>query len=166
MSLAIIPQESLDFQSDGGAPALLYVALPNGKDSPAARFKRCGHPLVASHVARKLGGPEFSAGCRVVSEAAIGMAMPEASVDEYNALEPWKDEIRFPRQVTRMKPVPQPQTVQRPAKGHLGFGVLPLYAGHDPGSDLGIDDIGHASGPSHVGRTWYCGRAMFERFIR
>lgn len=71
------------------------------------------------------------------------MSMPEAAVDLDNGPPSGEHDIRSSRQLGIVQSETESSGVKRAPHEHLGLRVLPLDAGHHPGSGSGIDNICH-----------------------
>jgi len=49
--------------------------------------------------------------------------MPKTAVDKNDLAKPWKDQIRYPRQFTYMKPVSKAHAMYQTANKHLRSGI-------------------------------------------
>jgi len=76
--------------------------------------------------------PEFRTGFRHPCEGAVFVRVPKAAVNKDNFLAGTEHEIRTPRQIPRVEPVPIPHGEHKSTDKQLGAGVL----GADPRHDL------------------------------
>ncbi len=88
---------------------------------------------VAFAVSPELGDP-ISAPRRRDSAAAAAVQMPKATVDIDHLRQPRQHDIRRPRQIAPMQPIPKPQPVQEPPNDHLRRGVFGFNRRHDAGT--------------------------------
>jgi len=58
------------------------------------------------------------------------VAMPEATVHEDNLATRFENEIRPPRKLRCMKPIPEAKGMNEPTDAHLGLGVLVADTAH------------------------------------
>jgi hypothetical protein len=83
------------------------------------------------------------------------MAMPETAVDQNYGLEPREDQIRLTGKRLIMELVTEPPLMQAGPKHQFGVGILPLDAGHHPGTGSRINYIRHQKTPGNLSKPWY-----------
>lgn len=108
----------------------LEHAFPDNSYPPSTIEQRINVPSVSGNVFVKLLAPEIHVGSGRRGRLAT-VAVPETAMDEQSRLEPGEDDIRRSRQPLVVKPISQPDFVQRPSKLHLRTGVLLTDPGHD-----------------------------------
>ena len=133
------------------------LAFPDGERPPPKSQQRSVRSFIARHVCRELGIPELDSGRWYRRQPAALVSMPEASMNEYGAPVPWKDEIRTARQRPIIRLEPQTGTMQVTADQHLGLRVPPTNPPHHRGALLRADDVDHGNSsfppvPSNQGR--------------
>lgn len=105
-------------------------AFPHYQDVPTERLQLALLYRISFDVALEFVCPECRADFWSRGAAATLMSMPEASMDEYDLSQPWKDQIRRSWQTANVKAKAIPHTVCQPAYDHLGFGILVTDSRH------------------------------------
>lgn len=120
--------------------------LPDHRYSPARILKGRGVSSVSCDIFVELSAPEIYIGSGRRGRLAT-VAVPETAMDEQDRLEPGEDDIRRSRQPLVVKPISQPNFVQRPSKFHLRAGILLADTGHDLRTCLLVHNV-QASSPA------------------
>jgi hypothetical protein len=97
--------------------------FPDDSHAPARGAEGVLRLLIPGHVAAELLLPELRIGRRVRCEAAAGMSVPEAPVNEYGGLPSRKRQIRAARQARYIDAESQSCGVQMPANDQLRFRI-------------------------------------------
>lgn len=81
-----------------------YLTLPSDKNGPARGVESPNIFSIAVYVSLEFGPPEFGIGRRHGCEAAIGVAMPEAPMNEDGDAWPAQHDVWSTRQFLGVKP--------------------------------------------------------------
>ena len=69
------------------------------------------------------------------------MTVPETTVDKYQRVIGWKNQIRFARQFAVVQAIAVAEAMQPTPDGQLRFGVFPPDARHHAGTGVFINDV-------------------------
>src|SRR5262245_57454123 len=116
----------------GAADKFRHLALPDNLYLPPQRLQLLDRRVVALYVLSELGLPEVNAAFRIVGILAVGMPVPETSVNEDRRLQFRQHNVRPPWQCAHMKAKPVAHAVKCGADEHFGASILPPYSRHVP----------------------------------
>lgn len=106
------------------------AAFPDAEDSPAEGGQLFFVADAAGNVALDLRLPELYFGFRQTEVLAAFVAVPEASVDEYDGLVLGEDDVGIARELAHLNAEAQTAGEKILPHDHLGLGVLPPNSRH------------------------------------
>ena len=129
------------FSGFGSVPSEL--TFPCYENPPARVHQSLRCSAVPFNGAGKLLDPEWSVRSGCGREAAPGVAVPVATVDEDNGTVLWKDDVRFAGERGDVLPEPQTCAVEKRPEKHFRLSVAPAYPGHVEAALCGRMDVSH-----------------------
>lgn len=117
--------------------------FPYGDHAPPLISQAAFDARVSLDVLIELRLPEVDSAFGCVGEPALGMAVPEASVNEDHGPPARKHNVRAPRQVATMKPEPEAECVKNRPHDSFRRGVTSADPAHVPAAMLGSNTVNH-----------------------
>jgi hypothetical protein len=118
----------------------LQSTFPYYSYPPACFAQPLDGPLVVRDITVNFGLPEIFPR-RGPSEQVAGVVMPETAIYEHDRPVSGKHEVRFPRQLFRVKAETKPRAVQCLANGKLRLRMAAFDGSHVPASRWGIVNV-------------------------
>ncbi len=146
ISLAVLPDLLLHARNRISDNGFLELTFPDDDNGPAFRLQLSPHLLVPFPVPSDLGRPELSIGLgNGVTPASI-VAVPEASVHEYDRTVFRKNDVRCTREPLVVHPIAETRVPQRFTQPQLRLRGRRMNGGHGTMALFKGEGVGHVTG--------------------
>lgn len=136
-------QQSVAQMLDYGLAVCSKFALPDDEDLPAEFAQLLLLPMIAPNVRLELAHPEIHPKAGDIGKPAIGMSMPEASVNEDDDRFRREHKVGTPRQTAASQDIAKPSRMEAASHHQFGLRVPATDALHHAATGRRIDDVGH-----------------------